>query len=157
VYFPQGFNGRNVTKESTNTHYGHKILRILFTYYSKIYYRSVIQKMEEKNLRIVTCTAPVNIAVIKYCKLPINYFFINSKCSQLNFLGGKRDEKLILPINDSISLTLSSKQVTTSLLPSESIGAVQTKFLCVSIRILIPKDTFVSFYAVVCSVQTCCL
>ncbi|KAJ6657193.1 hypothetical protein lerEdw1_002782 [Lerista edwardsae] len=46
---------------------------------------------EERPLARVTCTAPVNIAVIKY--------------------WGKRDEELILPINSSLSVTLHQDQL----------------------------------------------
>ncbi|XP_017296719.1 diphosphomevalonate decarboxylase [Kryptolebias marmoratus] len=53
--------------------------------------------MPEENVDkpyIVTCTAPVNIAVIKY--------------------WGKRDEDLILPINSSLSVTLHQDQLKTT-------------------------------------------
>uniref|UniRef100_K9IK86 Diphosphomevalonate decarboxylase n=1 Tax=Desmodus rotundus TaxID=9430 RepID=K9IK86_DESRO len=48
----------------------------------------------EKSPVAVTCTAPVNIAVIKY--------------------WGKRDEELILPINSSLSVTLHQDQLKTT-------------------------------------------
>ncbi|XP_002761300.3 diphosphomevalonate decarboxylase [Callithrix jacchus] len=48
----------------------------------------------EKPLAVVTCTAPVNIAVIKY--------------------WGKRDEELVLPINSSLSVTLHQDQLKTT-------------------------------------------
>ncbi|XP_003970115.1 diphosphomevalonate decarboxylase [Takifugu rubripes] len=56
--------------------------------------------MEKPN--IVTCTAPVNIAVIKY--------------------WGKRNEELILPINSSLSVTLHQDQLktTTTVVASKS-------------------------------------
>ncbi|XP_017321721.1 diphosphomevalonate decarboxylase isoform X1 [Ictalurus punctatus] len=46
------------------------------------------------NVSMITCTAPVNIAVIKY--------------------WGKRDEELILPINSSLSVTLHQDQLKTT-------------------------------------------
>ena len=42
-------------------------------------------------MKFVTAVAPVNIAVVKY--------------------WGKRDEARILPINDSVSVTLSGEQM----------------------------------------------
>uniref|UniRef100_A0A8C0DWB1 Diphosphomevalonate decarboxylase n=1 Tax=Balaenoptera musculus TaxID=9771 RepID=A0A8C0DWB1_BALMU len=48
----------------------------------------------EEPVEVVTCTAPVNIAVIKY--------------------WGKRDEELILPINSSLSVTLHQDQLKTT-------------------------------------------
>lgn len=100
----------------------------------------------------VTCTAPVNIAVIKYCKFkakieahhsnPIpphagratafpmylascrthfrrvqflgffrRFFCLVWSHSAQPYLGGKRDTKLLLPINDSLSGTLSQDEV----------------------------------------------
>ncbi|XP_046719785.1 diphosphomevalonate decarboxylase [Silurus meridionalis] len=47
-----------------------------------------------QTVSMVTCTAPVNIAVIKY--------------------WGKRDEELILPINSSLSVTLHQDQLKTT-------------------------------------------
>lgn len=64
------------------------------------------------NNNIVTCIAPVNIAVIKYCKyIYLTIFFLFLVILIFLFLGGKRDDDLILPVNDSISLSLDTKQV----------------------------------------------
>lgn len=65
----------------------------------------------------VTVIAPVNIAVIKYCK----YLQIKLRSAKfINYwiygLGGKRNESLILPINDSLSVTLSTADVSIKLI-----------------------------------------
>ncbi|NWJ03921.1 MVD1 decarboxylase, partial [Crypturellus undulatus] len=49
---------------------------------------------EEEAVTLVTCTAPVNMAVIKY--------------------WGKRDTELILPLNSSLSVTLHQEQLRTT-------------------------------------------
>jgi len=56
------------------------------------------------NIKTVTCIAPVNIAVIKY--------------------WGKRDEKFILPLNSSLSLTLNTADLssTTTITASKELG-----------------------------------
>ncbi|GAA6093858.1 diphosphomevalonate decarboxylase isoform X1 [Tachysurus ichikawai] len=51
-------------------------------------------KTSSEKVSMITCTAPVNIAVIKY--------------------WGKRDEELILPINSSLSVTLHQDQLKTT-------------------------------------------
>ncbi|KAL6478794.1 hypothetical protein MHYP_G00122270 [Metynnis hypsauchen] len=53
-----------------------------------------MQETSSQNVTIITCTAPVNIAVIKY--------------------WGKRHEELILPINSSLSVTLHQDQLKTT-------------------------------------------
>lgn len=58
-----------------------------------------------------TCIAPVNIAVIKYCKIALYSINISFWVTKLFIPGGKRDKHLILPYNDSISGTLSMEQV----------------------------------------------
>ena len=62
-------------------------------------------------MKCVTVTAPVNIAAIKY--------------------WGKRDSKLIIPVNDSLSFTLSQDDMcattTAMLLPQSSPGAPPVK------------------------------
>lgn len=53
---------------------------------------------------MVDVIAPINIALLKYCN------FLD--CYTFHCIGGKSDYLNIEPVADSISLTLSSKQVT---------------------------------------------
>ncbi len=69
--------------------------------------------MSSNFVRVTTSTAPVNIAVVKYCELNLKHRSIQFFCDVGNCVsaGGKRDDHLILPINDSLSLTLNSDEV----------------------------------------------
>lgn len=88
-----------------------------------------IKKSDGVNM--VTCQAPVNIAIIKYCKWDIINLQIAFRCWKNSILiscktktiktemwkkfyvaGGKRNEQLILPLNSSLSVTLDKKEVT---------------------------------------------
>lgn len=59
------------------------------------------------NMKVVTYIAPVNIAVIKYCEYECPKLK-RRKLFKSFILGGKRNEELILPLNDSISGSLST-------------------------------------------------
>lgn len=66
-------------------------------------------------IQMVTCQAPVNIAVIKYCKNKdsmLKTLFVRVILNLTFFTGGKRDEELILPMNSSLSVTLGIDEVT---------------------------------------------
>ena len=66
---------------------------------------------------VVTCTAPVNIAVVKY--------------------WGKRNEKLILPTNDSVSITLSSNQMHAKVSTYDILGHLIEKNVNIQSSVLI--------------------
>lgn len=78
-------------------------------------------EMSSQNISMITCTAPVNIAVIKYCKCELCLLCVMFLCLhsfrscvevfRILHTGGKRDEELILPINSSLSVTLHQDQV----------------------------------------------
>ena len=76
------------------------------------------KRRETDIIQMVTCQAPVNIAVIKYCKnkdsMLKTLFFraILNIFKPYFFSGGKRDEELILPLNSSLSVTLGIDEVT---------------------------------------------
>lgn len=70
---------------------------------------------DEEKIQMVTCQAPVNIAVIKYCKNKdsmLKTLFVRVILNLTFFTGGKRDEELILPMNSSLSVTLGIDEVT---------------------------------------------
>lgn len=73
------------------------------------------KRRETDIIQTVTCQAPVNIAVIKYCKNKdsmLKTLFVRVILNLTFFTGGKRDEELILPMNSSLSVTLGIDEVT---------------------------------------------
>lgn len=60
----------------------------------------------------ITVQAPVNIAVIKYCKWSMLVKGLNIwPINVIRSLGGKQNEDLIIPLNDSVSGTLCMDQL----------------------------------------------
>lgn len=81
----------------------------------------------ESATKLVTCTAPVNIAVIKYCEFFLHALIICGMCISPTTAGGKRDETLILPINSSLSVTLSQDDVNWC----QSVASLEFQPLCI--------------------------
>lgn len=88
------------------------------------------------SIKTVTCSAPVNIAVIKYCEYRSCYILFQVRFYTIAYYsvavtvvivcriylywlttplsltsGGKRDETLIIPTNSSLSVCLDQDQV----------------------------------------------
>lgn len=79
----------------------------------------------QKWVLMVTAQTPTNIAVIKY--------------------WGKRDEKLILPVNDSISVTLDPEHLCTTTTVSVSPAFTQDRmWLNGEVKTFFPFSTFTS-------------
>jgi len=86
---------------------------------------------------IATCSAPVNIAVVKY--------------------WGKRDEKLILPVNSSLSASLNQEQLktTTTVMASKDFEKDQMwlngEYAEVGLQALERPPNVVTAFAPICS------
>lgn len=86
---------------------------------------------------MVTARTPTNIAVIKY--------------------WGKRDEKLILPVNDSISVTLDPEHLCTTTTVSVSPKFDKDRiWLNGEVRLFMPSlFSFFNFFLLFCDMNLC--